>query len=129
MRWSWDLPDRSGLTRCPVLGQWRLPMSTGTEIHAVATNLQGAVELLQGVEDGTLLPAVSTTTNAANYLIALGDLNGDGVIDVVVPNLSSSNVLVSLGSISAMRPWLRFLSPAAVVIMSSPVMRETPTQP
>ncbi|MGH9550261.1 MAG: Ig-like domain-containing protein, partial [Terriglobales bacterium] len=56
---------------------------------------------LQGVGDGTLLPAVSTSTSASNYLLALGDLNGDGVIDLAVPNLSGSNVVVSLGSISA----------------------------
>ncbi len=51
--------------------------------------------------DGTLLPGVSTTTSASNYLLALADLNGDGVIDVVVSNLGASNVVTSLGSISA----------------------------
>ena len=66
----------------------------------VATSLAGGVELLLGVGDGTLLPAVSTATSASDYLLALGDLNGDGVIDVAVANLGGSNVLVSLGSIS-----------------------------
>lgn len=51
--------------------------------------------------DGTLLTGVSTSTSASNYLLALADLNGDGVIDVVVSNLGASNVVVSLGSISA----------------------------
>ena len=67
----------------------------------VATSLAGAVDLLQGVGDGTLLAAVSTSTSASNYLLALGDLNGDGVIDLAVANLGASNVVVSLGSISA----------------------------
>jgi len=44
---------------------------------------------------------VSTSTSASNYLLALGDLNGDGVIDLAVANLGASNVVVSLGSISA----------------------------
>lgn len=67
----------------------------------LVTSLDSSVFLLQGKGDGTLLAGVSTATGAANYIPALGDLNGDGVIDLVVANLGSSNVLESLGSISA----------------------------
>ncbi len=67
----------------------------------LVTRLDGSVSLLQGKGDGTLLAGVSTATGAANYIPALGDLNGDGVIDLVVANLGGSNVLASLGSISA----------------------------
>ena len=39
-------------------------------------------------------------TSASNYLLALADLNGDGVIDFVVPTWAPA-IIVSLGSISA----------------------------
>ena len=75
------------------------------------------------------MAAASTSTSASNYLLALA-LNGDGVIDVVVCELLLAAILSSRWDpFPQLRPWLLFLSPAAVVIMWSPVMRETPTQP
>ena len=87
-----------------VSGPWAVATAdvNGDGIQDVlATSLAGEVDLFQGVGDGTLLPAISTTTSVGNYLLALGDLNGDGVIDFVVPNLFASNGVVGLGSISA----------------------------
>src|SRR5205823_3940948 len=68
---------------------------------AVAHFYSNDVTLLLGNGDGTFQPAQVVQTFASDmYLIpvAVGDVNGDGKLDLVVANAGSNNVSVLLGN-------------------------------
>lgn len=46
---------------------------------------EGAVTLHRGAGDGTLGPPATITTSQTNLALALGDVNGDGFLDAVIP--------------------------------------------
>jgi len=55
------------------------------------------VSILLGRGDGTFLPARSTVVGDAPYPMAVADLNGDGIPDLVTGNDASIDITVSLG--------------------------------
>src|SRR5436305_760850 len=57
----------------------------------------GTVQVLLGNGDGTLQPAVSYATAENPVRVAVGDLNGDGVPDLVVAEYSNTDLSVLLG--------------------------------
>jgi hypothetical protein len=59
----------------------------------------GTVAVLLGNGDGTFQTAVSYGSGGYNALsVAVGDLNGDGKLDVVVENIDAVSVLLGLGN-------------------------------
>ncbi|HEY4355924.1 MAG TPA: FG-GAP-like repeat-containing protein, partial [Acidobacteriaceae bacterium] len=61
----------------------------------------GSISVLLGNGDGTFTPESSNpVTNNAPALFAVADLNGDGVPDLAVPNSSSDNIGVLLGTLT-----------------------------
>jgi hypothetical protein len=59
----------------------------------------GTVTVLLGNGDGTFTPTpVSPTTGALPWSITVADLNGDGIPDLVTPNVSTNDITVLLGN-------------------------------
>jgi uncharacterized protein YfaP (DUF2135 family) len=57
----------------------------------------GSVSVLLGNGDGTFSSPVAFATGAVSTSVAVGDLNGDGKLDLAVANQGTSNVSVLLG--------------------------------
>ncbi len=58
----------------------------------------GSVSVLLGNGDGTFQPARTYATGVTSFTVAVGDFNGDGVLDLAVANRDSANVSVLLGN-------------------------------
>lgn len=58
------------------------------------------MSVLEGNGDGTFLPAINFTVGAVPLNVAIGDLNGDGKLDLVTANNSSDDVSVLLNEVS-----------------------------
>ena len=65
-------------------GDGKLDLLTANYGAAVSPGTQGLSVLLQGTTPGTFLTAVSYTTEYRPTALAVGDLNGDGKLDVAV---------------------------------------------
>lgn len=68
---------------------------------AVANRSGSSVSVLLGNGDGTFVAAVSFTTGAFGsnpYSVAIGDLNGDGKLDLAIANVGTDNVAVLLNT-------------------------------
>jgi len=63
----------------------------------VACPVAHSVQLFLGKGDGSLSSGVGTFT-ANNYWLACADLDGDGVLDIALPDLLASRVFAALGS-------------------------------
>jgi hypothetical protein len=62
----------------------------------VIADLAGKLQLLWGVGDGTLLDAVVHPLEVRPERVTSGDLNGDGLVDVVTTNRDASSISVIL---------------------------------
>lgn len=58
----------------------------------------GGVSLFPGRGDGTFEPEVSTMVDSTAYPAVIGDLNGDDILDAVLPPTTTSEVRVLLGT-------------------------------
>ena len=63
-----------------------------------STCVHGCVTVLLGKGDGTFQPAVTYTAQAGTLSVALGDVNGDGKVDVVASNTQANSISVLLGN-------------------------------
>src|SRR5206468_4724822 len=63
-----------------------------------AIESSGTVSVLLGNGDGSFGLKTDFATGSSPYSVAIGDLNGDGKPDLVVPNFGSNTVSVLLGS-------------------------------
>ena len=70
-------------------------MSGAGKQDIAVTNYDG-VSVLRGNGDGTFQPPVQYTTSSS-YAVAMGDFNGDGVVDLAVTNVYDNNVEILLG--------------------------------
>ncbi|MHB1127763.1 MAG: putative Ig domain-containing protein [Bacillota bacterium] len=58
----------------------------------------GSVSVLLGNGDGTFQAGVSYAAGGTPFSVAVGDLNGDGRADLVVPNFHGNNISVMLNT-------------------------------
>jgi VCBS repeat protein/FG-GAP repeat protein len=65
-----------------------------------------AITILLGNGDGTFKPAPGSPfkSGASPVSVAIGDVNGDGLMDVAVANMTGNSVSVLLGAKDGMRP-------------------------
>ncbi len=66
-------------------------------LDLVTANSQGTLSLLLGNGDGSFRPRVDLTVGAVPRAVAVGDFNGDGLLDVVAAKQLSETVSVLLG--------------------------------
>lgn len=62
------------------------------------TYADSSVSVLLGNGDGTFQPAQNFTTGKGPQAVAVGDFNGDGILDLATANLPGNNVSVLLGN-------------------------------
>jgi hypothetical protein len=75
---------------------------TGDDVLDAAFQMQGATYLAPGHGDGLFGPAVSilegiNTPSIDRSLIAVADVNGDGLSDLAVPDDQAAHVLIAIG--------------------------------
>ena len=63
-----------------------------------STCVHGCVTVLLGKGDGTFQPAVTYTAQAGALYVAVGDVNGDGKVDVITSNWLANTISVFLGN-------------------------------
>jgi hypothetical protein len=73
--------------------------------HGADTS-KDAITILLGNGDGTFKPAPGSpfTSGASPVSVAIGDVNGDGLNDVAVTNMTGNSVSVLLGDRNGMKP-------------------------
>lgn len=64
----------------------------------VSDSVSSEFFLLQGVGDGTFLPAVTYTTTAGAFGVTAGDFNDDGALDLAISNSTANDVSIYLQS-------------------------------
>jgi hypothetical protein len=80
-------------------GDGKLDLAVAYCNDTFPTTQPGAVEILLGNGDGTFnLAAASPATENTPTAIATGDFNGDGNLDLAIPNGSSNTVTILLGN-------------------------------
>src|SRR5439155_1216418 len=57
----------------------------------------GTTSILLGKDDGSFRLTGTYAAGGTPFSVAVGDFNGDGILDLVVPNITSDNVSVLLG--------------------------------
>jgi len=67
-------------------GDGKLDLLTANYGASLSPGTQGLSVLLQGATAGTFLPPIHYTTGYRSTALAVGDLNGDGKLDVAVAN-------------------------------------------
>jgi hypothetical protein len=67
-------------------------------VEANDTGHADTIGVLLGKGDGTFEPFVSFSTGMGAHSVALGDLNGDGLLDVVVANKDEASISVLLNT-------------------------------
>jgi trimeric autotransporter adhesin len=80
-------------------GDGKLDLAVAYCNDTFPTTQPGAVEILLGNGDGTFnLAAASPATGNTPTAIATGDFNGDGNLDLAIPNGNSNTVTILLGN-------------------------------
>lgn len=92
-------------TRSLVLGDWngdkKIDLATANETaNSVSVRMGSGDGDFSGGMDYSFTAGTGTATNP--FSITSGDINGDGVPDLITPNLNSNNVSVLLGSANGM---------------------------
>jgi hypothetical protein len=67
-------------------------------VTSYSSDLSGFVSILLGNGDGTFQTHVDYATGGAPVAVTIGDFNGDGKVDLAVPNWSYNSVVVLLGN-------------------------------
>jgi len=75
-----------------------LDLAIANEGEVTAQSDTSSVSILLGNGDGTFKPALEYAAGIAPQRLAVGDYNGDGVLDLVVTNSDSSSISLYLGN-------------------------------
>jgi hypothetical protein len=67
-------------------------------ILTTANSAGNGISVLLGNGDGTFQPSIAIGTGLSPVSIAVGDLNGDGQLDLAISNFNSDNISVLLGN-------------------------------
>jgi Domain of unknown function (DUF4347)/FG-GAP-like repeat len=70
------------------------------DVITAGSNTNNPVSVSLGNRDGTFQPAINTLTGPGGYALdmSVGDLNGDGKLDLATINAGSNNVAILLGN-------------------------------